>query len=157
MFKVKYILEQWTFAVYNFTAVTFATYENFFIVRYRYGCIHCRELGMKIGWLKCYLADEGDLLTLLEHPGHPADPSEDDPRHALPHGAQPLQVVQGDHQGHARCDLHWLTVQLSTAHILRAVLRPGPGQQLVFRAVTGGGICRSEATWQQVLLEYREK
>ena len=76
-----------------------------FIVRYRYGCIHCRELGMKImkiGTLKCYLADEGDLLTLLEHPGHPADPSEDDPRHALPHGAQPLQVVQGDHQGHAR-------------------------------------------------------
>ena len=122
-----------------------------FIVRYRYGCIHCRELGMKImkiGTLKYYLADEGDLLTLLEHPGHPADPSEDDPRHALPHGAQPLQVVQGDHQGHARCDLHWLTVQLSTAHILRAVLRPGPGQQLVFRAVTGGGICRSEATWQ---------
>ena len=46
------------------------------------------------------------------------------------------------------CDLHWLTVQLSTGHILRAVLRPGPGQQLVFRAVTGGGICRSEATWQ---------
>ena len=76
-----------------------------FIVRYRYGCIRCRELGMmimEIGTLKCYLADEGDLLTLLEHPGHPADPSEDDPRHALPHGAQPLQVVQGDHQGHAR-------------------------------------------------------
>ena len=57
---------------------------------------------MEIGTLKYYLADEGDLLTLLEHPGHPADPSEDDPRHALPHGAQPLQVVQGDHQGHAR-------------------------------------------------------
>ena len=32
MFKVKYILEQWTFAVYNFTAVTFATYENFLLL-----------------------------------------------------------------------------------------------------------------------------
>ena len=75
MFKVKHILEQWTFAVYNFTAVTFATYENFLLLD-----IDMLDMkNLKIGTLKYYLADEGDLLTLLEHPGHPADTSEDDP------------------------------------------------------------------------------
>ena len=78
--------------------MTFATYENFLLLD-----IDMLDMkNLKIGTLKYYLADEGDLLTLLEHPGHPADTSEDDPRHALPHGAQPLQVVQRDHQGHAR-------------------------------------------------------
>ena len=30
MFKVKYILEQWTFAVYNFTAAV--TFKNFLLL-----------------------------------------------------------------------------------------------------------------------------
>lgn len=132
--------------------MTFATYENFLLLD-----IDMLDMkNLKIGTLKYYLADEGDLLTLLEHPGHPADTSEDDPRHALPHGAQPLQVVQGDHQGHARArrvtcaGSQWLTVQLSTAHILRAVLRPGPGQQLVFRAECVGARRGNLGTASQV-------
>ena len=132
--------------------MTFATYENFLLLD-----IDMLDMkNLKIGTLKYYLADEGDLLTLLEHPGHPADTSEDDPRHALPHGAQPLQVVQRDHQGHARArrvtcaGSQWLTVQLSTAHILRAVLRPGPGQQLVFRAECVGARRGNLGTASQV-------